>query len=297
MERLLSETYEIMNIMVAVNRKFLDPLLVMLESLFQHHKCPMRIFLLHTELTERDFARIHKLSSQHDREQELHPIYIDREQFKRVIIRFKYISIETCYRLIAVEMLPENVERLLYLDADIIVNRNLEQLYNSNFKGKAMIACRNIGVDNIKIWQKHLNVQANYFNAGVMLWNMEKVRRVLTMDVVTDMLKRSSQFQMLDQDILNILFDGDVRYARPEKFNFIVSCRDKYDPISETERYIYHFAGYPDAKPWNWNFRYGKDIWMYWKYARRLKGWVHTCIFLGINAVYQQINKVMENRM
>lgn len=293
----LSGAHGMMNIMVAVNKKFLDPLLVMLESLFQHHTCPMYIFLLHTELTERDLSKVNKLLLRHDREKEVQPIYIDREQFKRVIIRFKYISIETCYRLIAVRMLPADVERLLYLDADIIVNKNLEQLYNSDFKGKAMIACRNIGVDNIKIWQKHLNVQGDYFNAGVMLWNMKKVRQVLTMDVVADMLKRSSQFQMLDQDILNILFDSDVRYARPEKFNFIVSCRDKYNPIPEKERYIYHFAGYPDVKPWNWYFRYGKDIWVYWKYARRLKGLAYTYIFIGINAVYQQINKVMKNRM
>ena len=50
----------------------------------------------------------------------------------------KHVSMATYYRLFVTEFLPENIHKILYLDGDIIVRKNIENLWNEDISGYAL---------------------------------------------------------------------------------------------------------------------------------------------------------------
>ena len=86
---------------------------------------------------------------------------------------------ESFYRLVLPEILPEEIERILYLDVDIVVNHSLKELYHTEFDGNALCACpepfSGIGVFQYRdeMFQEHVREGFTYFNSGVLLMNLK----------------------------------------------------------------------------------------------------------------------------
>lgn len=75
-------------------------------------------------------------------------------------------------RLFVEKFLPDNVDRILYLDTDICVYNDIDSLYSVNIDGFYCAACRDI---SIELFAKHELVKRNvnkYFNSGVLLMNI-----------------------------------------------------------------------------------------------------------------------------
>ena len=79
-----------------------------------------------------------------------------------------YCSPYTLLRLF-IDMIPEITGKLLYLDIDIMFNRDISLLYNQDLAGFEYAAARDH-------YGKFL-LNPNYINAGVLLFNMEEVRK------------------------------------------------------------------------------------------------------------------------
>ncbi|KZV96850.1 nucleotide-diphospho-sugar transferase [Exidia glandulosa HHB12029] len=67
------------------------------------------------------------------------------------------------------------VERVLYLDADVLVRKNLSELWSTDLQGRALGAARNIGhpLGHVGVWDE----KRPYFNAGVMLLDLARIRQ------------------------------------------------------------------------------------------------------------------------
>jgi lipopolysaccharide biosynthesis glycosyltransferase len=79
-----------------------------------------------------------------------------------------YCSPYTLIRLLA-DLIPDIPERLLYLDADILFNRDITLLYEQEIEGYEYAAARDH-------YGKYL-LNPNYINAGVLLFNMREIRK------------------------------------------------------------------------------------------------------------------------
>jgi lipopolysaccharide biosynthesis glycosyltransferase len=79
-------------------------------------------------------------------------------------------------RLFAAFFLPDQVKRVLYLDADTIVINSLEELYHMDLQGNYFLACIHIRKVLIKINRIQLGIKKKYpyINSGVMLMNLEE---------------------------------------------------------------------------------------------------------------------------
>ena len=86
-----------------------------------------------------------------------------------------YCSPYTLLRLLADE-LPELPDKLLYLDTDILFNRDIRLLYNTDVEGYEYAATRDH-------YGKYL-IHPRYINAGVLLLNLKEMRK-------TGILKRA----------------------------------------------------------------------------------------------------------
>lgn len=264
-----------MNILVAVNRNYISKLKVLIESIRFNNKVKLDVFLFHSELLDEDIDELNQFISKNNRS-ELHAIRVDAKIFSGINIDIPGLSIETYYRLMASELLPSNIDRILYLDVDIIVDGSLYEFYNIDFEDKVAVVCEDTIAsfrDDIRT-RIGLSKEGKYFNAGVILFNMNKWRETISYKEIKQILLSGVKYPFHDQDILNILLDGKLKYISPFIYNFeIVLGRDYIDYYiknvekSDIKPIIYHYAGDINAKPWNTSFNCGDFNKYYWKYA------------------------------
>lgn len=108
-----------------------------------------------------------------------------------------------------------------------------------------------------------------YFNSGVMLWNVSSMRNKYSFNVYLQAMKEWN-YEMVwpDQDILNYVHWQNVDYMDPNKYNLFASVayssHMQYETVKDSA-YIIHFTG---SKPWNTrNYHYNiEKIW--WDFAK-----------------------------
>jgi len=132
----------------------------------------------------------------------------------------EHITIAAYYRLFLGQILPEEIQKLIYLDCDLICQSDLKELWDIDLNGSPL-ACVN---DIPRPWQhpqQRLGYDESfpYFNSGVLLIDLEYWRRH---DVVSDfrefLINSSEKIQFHDQDVLNYVFHKTALFL-PPKFN------------------------------------------------------------------------------
>ena len=121
-----------------------------------------------------------------------------------------HVTVATYYRLLIGELLPVEITRAIYLDLDILVQDDLYKLWKLNIPETKVIAA--VKNDDFESNINRLALKENmYFNAGVMLIDLEKWRSLDVYNKSLDVVKKN-QISVVwwDQDILNYLFDGKV---------------------------------------------------------------------------------------
>lgn len=148
------------------------------------------------------------------------------------------------YRLIIPAVLKDVTGRVLYLDADIICINSLNPLLNINFNGNSLAACVDGFVKNeLSEYSISLGIENEnaYFNSGVILYNINLWLENFSIYKFNELIKKK-EYIFPDQDVLNIMFQGEVHYL-PEKFNTFVKRQSDTD-----NTVLLHFAG--EGKPW-----------------------------------------------
>lgn len=169
-----------------------------------------------------------------------------------------YINLAAYFRLFMVEALPKEIDMILYLDCDILVNDNLEDLWLSSFEEDCCIKAveddpRNT-IENCK--RLGYSYTDSYFNSGMMLVNLNALRHIFSYDKVCKFIN-SHSILYHDQDVLNGLLHDKKRFL-PLRFNLLdtyiikkASIPQRY--MVEAEEAIHHpaiihFSG--PLKPW-----------------------------------------------
>ncbi len=265
-----------MNIAVSINQAFIRYLHVMLVSLFENNReQELCVWLMSADLTEAQVQTFHELAQSYG--QELRFLRIGEGLFSKELPFTEQITIETYFRLALPDLLPEELDRVLYLDADIIINQPLDEFYFTDFNGKSLCACRDVAAVSVT----HVSTSPlfaelrqtpgfTYFNAGVLLMNLKKLREKVSLEYfVQQALRLKDYLTYHDQDLLNYLFHDDVVYADEKRFNLIIrpACNSgyTYDEV-KSMAVILHYAG---PKPWRHEeVRYGLER-FWWEYAKK----------------------------
>ncbi len=179
---------------------------------------------------------------------------------------------ETYYRLLAPQLLP-NVDKAIYLDSDLIVEKDIAELFDVDVTGYPLAATRDAdtigqieGYDaTVGPYLKNelgMRNPHDYFQAGVLLMNLAELRRTVSPE---EFLALSTQrmWRWLDQDVLNRVVNGN--YVRVHmRWNYLMDwqhlrrthivsnapadVRAEYEEAA-ADPAIIHFAG-PDNRPW-----------------------------------------------
>ena len=170
------------------------------------------------------------------------------------------------YRLLAGHLLPPEVERVLYLDPDILVINPLRPLWETALDGHLFAACAHTGKTELvsSVNRVRLGVENDYFNSGVLLMDLVRCRQEIVPQELFDYAAAHMNTLILpDQDMLNALFGdrvlplSDVRWnydARDYHGYFVTSGGEVDMDWIMAHTTILHFCG--KAKPWKRNYRY-----------------------------------------
>ena len=160
-------------------------------------------------------------------------------------------SVGAMYRLLIPQILPQDIDKVIYFDSDIIVNLDLKELWQVELGDKSFAAADEIKADSFShpinaaknyLVTSGLVEYSDYFNSGVLLMNLKLLRdkENLIMDGVK-FIGENPQLVYLDQEVLNYLFSKNY-LKLDEKFNFFVR-EARFRKETNCKRKIYHYAG------------------------------------------------------
>lgn len=206
---------------------------------------------------------------------------------KGLFFTFLHFSIATYYRFFISDIFCL-YDKVLYLDCDLVVNRDVAELYTQNLDGYLAAACHDFGMiiqyrqaKDKSYWNEVLGLKDinDYFQAGVMLFNINEMKRFCLQEKLWDKLREVKKPRTVDQDILNAVCQGRVKYldlawnytwnidfaGMSDVVNFLPYCLfDEYERARK-QPFIVHYAS--NNKPW---YRgEGMLSAMFWKYARK----------------------------
>jgi len=168
-----------------------------------------------------------------------------------------HYTIDTYTRLWIKEFFPENVNRVLYLDADIVVVDNVAPLWSTDLGG-ALLGAVDIPGSDQGVRLLGLRQEDGYFNAGVLLIDLEQWRKLHAEEIVIEYIRKNPDRILYDQDALNACFHActkrlDYRWNVIRPFYrepiALPLNRSEIEAIRREARII-HFNG--GSKPWSY---------------------------------------------
>ncbi len=170
-----------MNLLLTLDENYLMPCKVMLDSFFasNSNEKGMTIYLLHSAIPNDKLKELSNFCAVFGAE--LKPIMVATELFENAPTSKRYPK-EMYYRLLSPLILPQEVERVLYLDPDMLIINPLRPLWELNLYGKTFAAASHTGLTEMVngINQVRLNTEHEYFNSGVMLIDLNAARKLVT---------------------------------------------------------------------------------------------------------------------
>ncbi len=235
-----------MHVCINIDCNYIFPAVAMIESLNFHlsKNVTMNLHILCEEFNMKNYSLFIKYLKSRGINHEFY--LIDSELFKNVKVTH-HISKATYFRLLIEKVVPNSIKRILFLDCDLIIMKNITDLYNTNLNDYE-IACieENIGHEHLK--RLRILNEDFHFNAGVLLINLEKWR---TNNITSKLLKNLSEnidsLVYWDQDILNLTIKNKIKL---DKYWNLTETNLKECFNSSVENFgIIHYTG--SCKPWN----------------------------------------------
>lgn len=194
----------------------------------------------------------------------------------------KHVSLNTYYRLFIQNILPVDVHKIIYLDGDMIVRHSLCDLWNTDMTGYAIgVVHDEDGKNHIKTQRLSYPMETGYFNAGMLLINLDYWRENNCLLRFIGYIKdHYDEIIMHDQDVLNTVLCNERKWL-PVTYNFQVGflgegekCHyvdELYDEVGVAmqDPVVIHYCMY--GKPWQlyfyvpyvkvWRFYKNKSQW------------------------------------
>ena len=237
----------------AADDRFIRPLAVMLQSALNHmgpDRSPV-VYILHDGIGEADQNRVVSRWGRHARVTWLRP----RPNEFADLPLWGRMPVTTYYKLALPKLLPDSIWKAIWLDCDLIVNRDLGELWDLPLDGHPVLAAQDtivplvssrFGVAGFR--ELAIPPDARYFNAGVMMVDLDSWRRERVVPRTIAYLKAHEKDVFFwDQEGLNAILAGRWGELDP-RWNRSASA------ATTGEEWIVHFTG--GLKPWRYETRH-----------------------------------------
>lgn len=267
------------DLLFSLDANYLPQLRVLLTSIDLNDPGEtFNVYILHSALPEHELARLNKWCASRDRG--FAAVKVDEEMFADAPVTAQYPR-EMYYRLLAAQLLPGALERILYLDPDILVINPLRPLWETGLNGDLFAAAAHTGKTELanNVNRLRLGTDCDYYNSGVLLMDLKRCREEISPGEVFDFVREHRrELVMPDQDVLNAMYGGRIlplddaiwNYDARNYNNYLLRSGGEEDMHWVAEHTaVMHFCG--KAKPWkpNYMYRFGVLYLHYEQLARR----------------------------
>lgn len=250
-----------MEIVICPDHNYIMPYGVMLHSLVSNNHMSIICYAVITkDVTERDKDLLRDIFEKG--ENIIKFVYARQyEKYNFPILPNSRFSKSAFFRLYLGSLLSQSVNKVLYLDGDIIVRHDITSLWNTNIDNYAAACITDQRFDIKNFNRLNYSLCDGYYNSGVMLINLKWWRNAKIEDSFNAFMKANpDKILVVDQDVSNYVLRGKIlftaiKYNVQEEFfwkrEFCLSDLYKYgDEIEEAikDPYILHFTG--AIKPW-----------------------------------------------
>lgn len=249
-------------IFFAVDDFYAPYLAVAIQSIKSHASDDIKysMYVLITDISEKNAKRLSSMQTEN--------ISIEFVNVKEKMQSMKgslqlrdYYTATTYYRFFIPELFPQ-YEKGLYIDCDVVITTDIDELFSTDIDGKILGAAVEdfvVATDEFREWTRVALkiVPEEYFNAGILVMNLKKMRDENLMGQFMALNKVKKYPVAQDQDYLNVICHGDVHYLH-EHWN-----RSPHFTTPSDEPKLVHYK--LNYKPWHY---YGVKFEDYfWKYA------------------------------
>ena len=253
-------------IALMTDHNYVLPTSVMIKSLIENKSLDTKydIFILGDSLNASDKKLLNKFAS-NDICIKILDIKNDYADFAN---RNPNMS-NTTFLKFKISTLLNKYDKILYIDTDTIILKDLTNLYNTDLKDTYAGVVGDYYLTNAGLNKKFgLNI---YFNAGVILFNAKKIREENLIKVFEKTyLENDEIFEYHDQDTLNVVFNNNITIL-PVEYNWMVSnlyfkhkeIKNFYNITTNLTEYspsIVHFT--IRLKPWKYKYSYFNKEWL-----------------------------------
>lgn len=262
------------NLVYMTDAKYLPYMMVSLNSAIKNKSAESKyhIHVIGKDLDEEDISSLKTMKTQN--------VSIDVYRSREYDLDYKHLgrfeSFKVSLQKIFIADYLPYLNKVLYLDADTLVQEDLSEVYDINISDKYAAAVRDGLMYQFPEHIKEINLTDRdfYFNSGVMLLNLDKIRR-------DDIIQRAVIYFNThnevfgDQDVLNMVFGKEV-----ESLSYKYNCNSVFfeekdadflsnffkESVPQTPREVYdqaailHFAGHKPWTPW-FTHSYLKPLW------------------------------------
>ena len=269
-------------ILCALDANYLPQLRVLLTSIRLNNPGEtFGLYLMHSGLPERELEGLERWCGEAG--WEFHSVPVDAALFDGAPVTAQYPR-EMYYRLLAGQMLPDGLSRVLYLDPDILVINPLRELWETDMQGNMFAAAAHTGKTELanNVNRIRLGTDHDYYNSGVLLIDLERCRSEVAPDELFAFVREHRrELVMPDQDLLNAVYGDSILPLDDALWNYDARNFNNYMLRSAGEQdmdwvmentAILHFCG--KAKPWkpNYIYRFGVLYRHYERLAERAWG-------------------------
>lgn len=263
------------DVVFAIDDGYTDPLIVTAYSLIKNNTTfqTICVHVIHSGVSSAHRRKIKTLESYSGVSVDF--TEVDERQFSHYPSNIKHISPIAYARFLTANLYP-HLDKVLYLDSDILVRGDLGALWGEGTHGKCLAGSHKAYITKqFPGYKQSIGLAANstYINSGVMLMNLARIRQL---GKTAQLLKNANELKDIvriqDQDIINITFKGEI--ARFDKrYNYTDSDR-REATLQSDDVVIAHFN--TRNKPWNEDFQYDATNRQFAKQYQRYKNEIIT---------------------
>lgn len=242
-----------MNVVYSSDNNYAQHLCVSLVSLLENNReeDEINIFIIENKIQDDSKNRIDSVVKKYSR-----GIYwISFEPYeKQLQLDMEWsISISSYARLFLADMLPKWCDRVIYLDCDTIICRQLGSLFNLDMRGCSVAGVEDLVLDYFKK-QVGLEPSQKYINAGILLIDVNKWREDnITKLFINYIKKHNGKVTHHDQGVINGTLVNSCMILSPEYNVLTPFFTQKYNRIKKfyqkEEYYSYELIDYAKNNP------------------------------------------------
>ena len=216
---------------------------VTMQSVIEHTGAPICFHILHDDtLNDQNREKLVQVATQNGNRIQFHNLGdAFGDSLKEKMGRY---TIGSMFRVMLPELLPD-ISKIIYLDADLLVNRDIKELWDTDIQNYCLAAVPDYstvnGLETPYPVAKQEVPASHYFNSGVLCMNLDRIRAKGNMhENILNYLEENQGARLLDQDALNAVYGGET-FLVDESWNTFTHLI-QYTPGKPLENKLYHFA-------------------------------------------------------